>query len=251
MPAKIAVPPKAENARSPLTSPGDYLLERVKALADNAQIADPATASAILHLPFVLNRYNVDETTSCTEFPSGWNNISENYDMADGGWFHALPTGKRLLFTSPVHDKNFNKIIGHTTFPLDNPSFSYGPSVQSSCTPASERIDFGITFANIPPYACISPQQIKAVFPEMHVPAGAEAFGLKPDYSYVSTHSWVQFFMATNPAAVLTAPTLAPHQPNCLTQIQLYALLDLAEQKREYAKMNAAKPPALPPPPLP
>jgi hypothetical protein len=249
MPAKIAVPPKAANARMPSTTPGTYLLERVKALADNAQITDPVAASGTLHLPFVLNRYDVDETVSCAEFPGGWHRISENYDMANGGWFRALPTGKRLLFTSPVYDKDFYKIIGHTTFPLDNPNFGYGTDVQAHCTPPSERIDFGITFANIPAYACISPQQIKVVFPGMHVPTGAEASGLRPDFSYISAHSWVQFFMATNPAAVLTAPRLAPHQPNCLTLIQIYALLDLAEQKREYAQMTAAPPQAPPPPP--
>lgn len=249
MPAKIAVSPASPNARLPSTTPGDYLLQRVKALADTAQIIDPVTASAILHLPFALNSYDVDETMSCAEFPNGWNRISENYDMADGGWFHALPTGKKLLFISPVYAKDYTTVIGHTTFPLDNPSFSYGPSVQTSCTPPTQRIDFGISFSNIPAYACTGVQQMQAVFPSLHIPSGAEASGMRPDFTYISSHSWVQFFLAKNPWAVLTAPRLAPQQPNCLTLIQVYAPLDLDQQKREYAQMMAAPGQAPPPPP--
>lgn len=249
MPNNVPVPPNAPNARRPGTTPGAYLLERVKALADSANITDPVAASAILHMPFVLANYT-DNAASCAAFPDSKSLVSDGYVTTKESWFRAMPTGTRLLFVSPVYAKDYTTVIGHTTFPLDPPSFGYGTDAHESCTPSpGDNIDFGISFANIPSYACISAQQIKANFPGLHVPTGAEVVGMRPDFTYISAHSWVQFFMAANPWAVMGPHKLAPRQPDCLTLIQIYALLDLAEQKREFTQMQAARKDNPPPPP--
>lgn len=243
MPINIAIAPTAPNGPTPSTTPGDYLLERIKALADNARINDPTTASAILHMPFVLNNHDIGGTVSCTKFPSGRLDVSDDYGTTGDGWFHALPTGKRLLFTTVGNryvpsDKSYDPsdtnywdeigydVVGKTYVTLGTPSFDYSSGSHMGCTPSpKDRTDFGVTFDNIPPYACISAEQVKAVFGSPTPPRSSvngDPFQVK--FTYSSAYAWVGFSMATTPDGGHLS--LASGQPICLKEILLFPSRD-------------------------
>jgi hypothetical protein len=234
MPQHIPAALSVENARAQLTDPGSYFLKRVKALADNPRIGDPATTSAILHLPFILNHYRFSRVAACSDDPDSRDFSEADYGMASGAWFHALPTGKRLLF-SPSFSEN------PTPLPIDDPIFENDITTNISCTRSNyDHVDFQITFGNIPPYACISAELIKTVFPTSHIPTKPEAYEMKPNLSYVGSYTWAKFYMTTNYQSIRGTYKLAPKQPDCLAQVLLYPLSSLAQQKQLYAQMIAS-----------
>jgi hypothetical protein len=235
MPNTVAVPPTPPNSKTPSADPGGYLLKAVKALADSPRIADPTSASSIVHLPFVLTSHYENGAVSCVATPQGNRFTSAHYKTTADGWFHPLPTGKRLLVSAPVYVPGND--FARATVPLDDPSFSYDTDRHAGCTPSpNDLVDFGITFDNIPAYACITEQQVKSVFTGVHPPSRAEN-QLRPDLVYLSAYAMVDFSMTTNRSASAGAVPLSG-EPTCLKKIQLYALSDLESYKKQLAQMD-------------
>jgi hypothetical protein len=206
------VPSPSDQPLPPNT--GTYLLRAVKAVTDSGRADDPATVAKMLHISLSAGDYENDGVISCLATSAMQGHVSLYFVMAGKSWFHALPTGKRVLV------KGFPAIdaIELANMPIDDPAFSYNIGGQVGCTKSpSDSVVGQITFDNIPPYACISTLQIKSVFPGAHHPTDLPSWQVV-DLRYSNANTDVDFTMtSSDPRGVPN------HQPVCLKTINVGA----------------------------
>ena len=90
------ISPRASSQTLP-TDPGTYLLHVVKAVTDSGRADDPATVANLLQVSLTPVNYENHGVISCPATPAMQGNVSLDYLITGNTWFHALPTGKRVL----------------------------------------------------------------------------------------------------------------------------------------------------------
>lgn len=209
--------------RTPQPDSGVYLLRAVKFVADSGRIDDPEIVSKMLHLSLSAGDYGNTIDLSCSTQPRGQSYVSLDYLMTGQTWFHPLPTGKRVLV------KGFPNIfaVKLADIPIGDPAFSYNVGGQVGCTKSSaDGIGALIIFDDIPPYACISTAQIKAIFPSAHPRTiGPRLYWGDLGYSndgadlqYTDDNANVDFTMTSS-----ARPGVPANQPECLKTIGIDA----------------------------
>jgi len=158
------------SAQNLSSDPGDYLLRAVRAVADSGRANDPAAVSAAMHLSF--NNSGYTETASplsCKPSARWKRNI---YDVIGDNWFHQLPNGIRVLVFPP-----FTYMGGQNKLSLGSPTIEYSTLNFEGCNREgypglnSAQSSGYIELKNIPRYACITEEQIKAIFPSLITPS--------------------------------------------------------------------------------
>jgi len=201
-------------SQTPPTDPGTYLLHVVKVVTDGGRVDDPAVVANLLHASLTPIDYENDGVISCPTKPAMQGHVYLDYLITGNTWFHALPTGKRVLV------KGFSTMsaVKLTNLPIGDPTLSYNIAGQVACTKSSsDGVSAQITFDNIPPYACISTAQIKSFFPSAYHPTGLPKWAIA-DLRYSNADSNVDFTMTTS-----TYPGAPAHQPVCLKAINIGA----------------------------
>ena len=200
--------------QTPLTNPGTYLLRVVKTMTDGGRADDPAIVADLLHASLTPINYENDTVTSCPITHVMQGHVSLDYLITGNTWFHALPTGKRVL----VKGFAATFAVKLTNIPIGDPTLSYNIRGQVACTKSSsDGVGAQITFDNIPPYACIDTAQIKSFFPNAYHPTNLPKWAIA-DLQYSNTDANVDFTMTTS-----TFPGAPAHQPVCLKAINISA----------------------------
>ena len=216
--------------QTPPPDPGMFLLRAVKAIADSGRADDPGIVANLLHTSLTPENYTNDIATSCSATPDFRNFVNIYYFMAADSWFHALPTAKRVL------RGGFAIVSGSVVFtgiPFDAPRFTDNIFGNVTCTPApTDLVGTWITFANIPPYACISQQQIKSVFPDVRPPPPGDNASESASLRYttpISTTDGQMFVDAFVDFGMMSSGPggLQPNQPDCLAGIDIHGLYHL------------------------
>jgi hypothetical protein len=203
-------------------APGPKLLLLVKELADNGQLDGPTAIAEILHLPLTLSTHQESGPQSCSASSDQSWDSSDDYTIEGNTWFHALPSGTKLIIDQhPVDFFPFGPPpAGPKYVPLGDPMFTYTITSNASCGDPSPRdgIGAGIIFDSIPAYACISDQLVRTIFP----PGPADELprvidGLGPDIAYFHNDTHV-YFSLTGPAREIRQPA---KQLSCLKTISI------------------------------
>lgn len=157
------IPPPPETGRA------EWLLGRIKAVADEGALFEPDKVARLLSLSLKPGEAEMRAPFSNCGNPYDGSSETRHYVPQEPNWYFASPEGVPHM-----------QRPGFTINPpavMRDPAFSYSVSKHKSCTGRSEPkeyTDARIDFSYISGYACITPQVLNRVLPQAEEGRGTD-----------------------------------------------------------------------------
>ncbi len=186
------------------SSPNAQLIAAIQILADQTDLRDPGEVGRVLQSPLIPYKRRESHSPSClgTETPLVAEVETITYSPLAGFWFRTKPEGQEV--TVPHW-------LGGASTKTGEPRFNYNVSIERLCYPGwtklSEESDASIFFDDVPRFACITQEQLKALLPQARRVLATD--GAVP-YSYQGkvgkdSGTFVQFLYAYGAKCLLSA----------------------------------------------
>ncbi|MBB6252436.1 hypothetical protein [Nitrospirillum iridis] len=162
----------AENAPAPPNrGRAEWLLRRVKTLADEGAVLDQAVVFEL----FALKTKNINRR-DFGPHDFGCSEISDEYLVKSAGWYRSTPEGRVQLLGGGLMNPAVMK--------FDRPHVSYWFHDYSKCinnntyeiTPSSYR-EADVAFGEVNAFACIKPELLRKLFPSIGYSFGSDSYG--------------------------------------------------------------------------
>jgi hypothetical protein len=149
------------NPPPPASGRAEWLIRRVKALADAGVLYEPDKVARTLSLTFQASAPETRQPYSNCTNPYDSSRDTINYTPREPSWYGATPEGISHMLR-PGFAVNRPAVMG-------DPKFTYSVSAYKSCTGRAEPKEYTeaeVEFSYVSGYACITPQILSKVLPE-------------------------------------------------------------------------------------